>query len=71
MKAKNEFVADGFRRFMRGRKAWTVESIEAKYTEELAKAGSARKLEIRERMVEEFLRREKAMNHRPSPGSLW
>ena len=71
MKTKNEFVADGYLRFMRGKNAWTSESIEAKYADELAKASPAQKLEIRARMAQEFLRREKAVNHKPSPATLW
>lgn len=71
MKAKNEFVADGYRRFMQGKKGWTSESIEAKYAKELARANPTQKLEIRKRMVQEFLRREKVTNHKPSPATLW
>jgi hypothetical protein len=69
--AKNKFVADGPWRFLRGKKAWTYESIEGKYAGELAKANLAQKPEIHRRMAEEFLRREKAVNHKPSPATLW
>jgi hypothetical protein len=68
---KNKFVADGQFRFLRGRKAATSESIEKKYAAELATAGPDEKRKIRERMVEEFLRREKTLNHKPSAGTLW
>jgi hypothetical protein len=65
---KNKFVADGFRRFLRGKKALTSESIEEKCAKELAAASPAQKARIRERMAQEILRRQ---NHKPSPGTLW
>jgi hypothetical protein len=68
---KNEFVADGFHRFMRGKEAALSESIEKKYAAELARADPQQKRQIRERMVEEYLRREKIEGHKPSPGTLW
>ena len=68
---KNKFVADGFRRFMRGKKAALSESVEKKYAAELAQADPQQKLQIRERMVEEYLRRGKIEGHKPSPGTLW
>jgi hypothetical protein len=68
---KNKFVADGFHRFMRGKKAALSESIEKKYAAELAHANPRQKLQIREQMVEEYLRREKIEGHKPSPGTLW
>ena len=68
---KNKFVADGFRRFMRGKKAALSESVEKKYAAELANADPRQKLQIRERMAEEYLRREKIEGHKPSPGTLW
>jgi hypothetical protein len=68
---KNKFVADGFPRFMRGKKAALSESIEKKYAAELANADSHQKLQIRERIVEEYLRRGKIEGHKPSPGTLW
>ena len=68
---KNKFVADGFRRFMRGKKAALSESFEKKYAAELANADPQQKLQIRERMVKEYLRREKIEGHKPSPGTLW
>ena len=68
---KNKFVADGYRRFLQGRRAMTSESIEGKYAAELAKATPGEKGKIHERMVEEFLRREKALNHKPSAATLW
>ena len=68
---KNKFVADGYRRFLHGRRVVTTESIEKKYASELANAGPDEKRKIRERMVEEFLRREKMLNHKPSAGTLW
>jgi len=68
---KSKFVADGYRRFLRGRKAVSSESIEAKFAAELAKASPAEKILIRERMLEEYSRRIKMENHKPSPGTLW
>jgi hypothetical protein len=68
---KNTFVADGYLRFMRAKKAASSESIEKKYAAELAKANPQQKLQIRERMVEEYLRRGKIEGHKPSPGTLW
>ena len=68
---KNEFVANGYRRFVRGKKAVTSESIEKKYAAELAKASPVEKNQIRERMTEEFLRLSKNEGHKPSAGTLW
>jgi hypothetical protein len=68
---KNEFVADGFNRFLRGKQAAQSESIEMKYAVGLANAGPDEKLKIHERMAEEFLRREKMLNHKPSAKTLW
>jgi hypothetical protein len=68
---KTKFVADGYHRFLRGKKAVTSESIEKKYAAELAKADPAEKILIRERMVEEYSRRITMENHKPSPGTLW
>jgi hypothetical protein len=68
---KNKFVADGCQRFLRGKKARTSESIAKKYAAELAKTGPAEKMQIQERMVAEFLKREKMEAHTPSPATLW
>jgi len=68
--AKNKFVADGPRRFLRGKQAQSSESIEKKYAKELANASPAEKLQIRERMVREFLNQKKC-EHKPSPATLW
>jgi hypothetical protein len=65
---KNGFVADGHRRFLRGKKAASTETIHEKYAKELAAASPAQKTQIREQMAWEFLRRQ---NHKPSPGTLW
>ena len=67
---KNEFVEDGYHRFIRARKAVTFESLQKKYAVELAKAGPFRKLQIRKRMLQEYLRRGNE-GHQPSPGTLW
>jgi len=68
---KNEFVADGCHRFMRGKRGAWSESIEKKYAAELANADPQQRLQIRKRVVEECLRREKIEGHKPSPGTLW
>jgi hypothetical protein len=68
---KNQFVENGSRRFWLGKKALAAESVEKKYAVELANAGSDEKEKIRERMAEEHRRREKALKHKPSSGSLW
>jgi hypothetical protein len=68
---KNEFVADGLSRFLRGKKNLQSESIEQKYAAELALAGPDEKRKIHERMAAESLRREKVLNHQPSPKTLW
>jgi hypothetical protein len=65
---KNKFVADGFRRFLRGKKAVASESIEKKYAKELAAASPAQKAQIPEQMAQGLLRQQ---NHKPSPGTLW
>jgi hypothetical protein len=68
---KNEFVADGYHRFMRGKKGALSESVEKKYAAELANADPRQRLQIRERMVEEYLRRGKIEGHKPSAATLW
>lgn len=68
---KNKFVADGSRRLWLGKNALAVDSFEKKYAAELAKAGSEEKEKIRTRMAKENLWRQKALNHKPSPGTLW
>jgi hypothetical protein len=68
---KNKFVADGPFRFLRGKKAALSESIEKKYAAELADADPQQRLQIRERMAEEYLQRQKIEDHKPSPGTLW
>jgi hypothetical protein len=68
---ENKFVANGYQRFMRGKKAVTSESIEKKYAAEFAEASPVEKKQIRERMAEEFLRLSKNEGHKPSAGTLW
>ncbi len=68
---KNKFVADGYRRFLQGRKTMTSESIEKELAAELANASPGEKEKIRERMAKESLQREKALNHKPSAATLW
>jgi hypothetical protein len=65
---KNKFVADGFRRFWRGKRNAASESIEKKYAKELAAASPTQKAYIREQIAREFLQQQ---NHKPSPGTLW
>lgn len=67
----NNIVADGPSRFLRGKKALQSDSIEKKYAAELALAGPDEKRKIRERMAAESQRREKMLNHQPSPKTLW
>jgi hypothetical protein len=64
-------VHGGFWRLFRGQKSLSSESLEKKYADELAKASPAEKKEIYRRMVGEQERRNKMMNHRPSPKALW
>jgi hypothetical protein len=68
---KNGFVADGRRRFFSGKRVVTSESIEKKYAAELASASPAEKVQIRARMGEEYSRRAKIENHKPSASALW
>jgi hypothetical protein len=68
---KNKFVADGYRRFLQGKKALIAESIERKHAAELASAGPDKKAKIQERLAAELVRREKALNHQPSAATLW
>lgn len=55
---------------MRAKKAAPSGSIERKYAGELAKADPLQKLQIRKRMVQEYLRRGNE-GHQPSAGTLW
>jgi hypothetical protein len=71
LSGKNKIVADGLRRFNRGKKTVTSKSIEQKYAKELASATPAEKTEIHKRMAEDLLRHGKMLNHKPSAGSLW
>ncbi len=68
---KNNFVADGLSRFLRGQKNAQSKSIEQKCAAELANAGPDENGKIRERMAAEILRREKVLNHKPSSATLW
>jgi len=68
---KNEFVADGPFRFLRGKKLAVPGTIAKKYAPALATASPAEKTQIQERMAAEILRREKTAGHQPSPATLW
>jgi hypothetical protein len=68
---KNKFVADGYRRFLLGKKTIASESIEKKRAAGMANAGPDEKEKIRERLAKESLNREKALNHKPSAATLW
>jgi hypothetical protein len=68
---QNKFVADGPFRFLRGKNAALSESVEKKYAAEPSSADPQQKFQIRKRMAEEYLRREKNEGHKPSPGTLW
>jgi hypothetical protein len=65
---KNGFVADGHSRFLRGKKAASMETIQEKCAKELAAANPAQKAQIQAQMTRRFLRQQ---NHKPSPGTLW
>jgi hypothetical protein len=67
---KDKFVADGYYRFLRAKKAASLETIEKKYARQLAEADPAQKHQIRKQMVEEYLA-QKNPDHRPSAGTLW
>ena len=67
---KNQFVADGWCRFLRGKETF-AESIEQKYAAELAAAGPDEQRKIQARRAEAFRRLEKSRNHLPSAGTLW
>jgi len=68
---KNKFVADGYHRFLQGKKTIASESIEKKFAAELANASPVEKEKIRGRMAAKILQREKALNHKPSAATLW
>jgi hypothetical protein len=68
---KNEFVADGPFRFLRGKKLATPGSITKKFATALATATPAEKKQIQARIAAEILRREKTAGHQPSPATLW
>jgi hypothetical protein len=65
---KNQIVADGYQRFLRGQKALSSESLEAKYAKQLAVASPAEKTQLRQQMAEELLRKK---SYKPSPQTLW
>jgi len=65
---KNQIVADGYLRFLRGQKALSSESLETKYAKQLAAAGPDEKSQLRQQMAEELLRKK---SHKPSPQTLW
>jgi len=67
----NNIVDDGFWRLLKGQKALASESIEEKYSAQLAKASPEEKSELYQRMAEESEQREKMLNHKPSAKALW
>jgi hypothetical protein len=67
----NKFVADGFNRFLRAQKTASAEDIEKKYARQLAEADPVQKHQIRKQMAEEYLKRKKIEDHKPSGGTLW
>jgi hypothetical protein len=72
VKMNNNFIADGPQRFLRGQKNLpSTEDIQKKYAVKLAQAAPAEKPAIHDQMATELLRREQALNHQPSPGTLW
>lgn len=68
---RNKIVAGGYARFLRGQRRAAVESAEERYAAELAKAGPAERIQIRERMAEACRRLARTAGHKPSPGTLW
>lgn len=72
MKTNNNFVADGPLRFLDGQKNLpTVDDIQKKYAVKLAQAAPVEKAAIHDQMAKELLQWEQALNHQPSPGTLW
>jgi hypothetical protein len=65
---KNGIAKGGFWRLLKGQKELSMESLEKKYTKELAAAGPQKKQEIYVRMAEEL---SKQKNHKPSARTLW
>ena len=65
---KNGIATGGMGRLLRGQKKLTIESLEKKYTKEIAAAGPRQKQQIHERMTAEWL---KQKNHKPSAATLW
>jgi hypothetical protein len=68
---KNDFVAGGGLRFWRAKNTALVEDIEKKYARQLTEADPIQKHQIRKQMAEEYLRRKKIEDHKPSAGTLW
>ena len=67
---KNQVVADGYRRVLRGKQEAWSESVEEKYAAELANVNPRHTLLNRRRMVDEYPRRGKIEGHKPSAGTL-
>ena len=68
---KNKFVFDGPGSFLRAKRAMEAESVEKKYAAELENATPDQKARIQELMAAELAQRKKALNHKPSPATLW
>jgi hypothetical protein len=67
----HNIVANGKSRFLRGKKAMAFASIEKKYARELAAADPIQKAQIHAEMVEDYFRKQKVENHKPSAFALW
>ncbi len=67
---KNQFVADGYRRFLQAQKDASLEAAEKKCARRLAEADPSRKCQIHKQMAEEYLG-QKNPGHKPSAGTLW
>jgi hypothetical protein len=65
---ENEFVADGYERFLCGKKTISMESIQKEHAKELAAASRVQKQQIREHLAQEFLH---VQNHKSSTSTLW
>jgi hypothetical protein len=72
MGRKNQIVADGPLRLLRGRRERSRESIEKKHAAEMAAASFTEKWQLRTRMAMEKLRAEKTLMESPPPAkTLW
>jgi hypothetical protein len=67
----HHIVANGKSRFLRGKKAVTLASVEKDYVRQLAAADPVQKAQIHAQIMEDYFRRQSAENHKPSAFALW